>query len=67
MKNWSPPTVKFESKTNGELDRESAIVRCKQETMKRRMMCVFSVGSSYKQESDQMTKDKYIQTLHAPF
>ena len=31
--------------------------------MKRWMMSVFSLGSSYKQESGQMTKDKYIQTL----
>ena len=59
-------SVKFEGKTTGELDREGAIERCKQEAMKRRMMCLFSLGSSYKQESGQITKNKYIQTLHAP-
>ena len=59
-------SVKFKGKTTGELDREGAIERCKQETMKRRIMCAFSLGSSYKQESGQITKDKYIQTLHPP-
>ena len=62
---YSQRHVKIESKTTGELDREGAIAWCKQETMKRQMMCVFSLGSSYKQESGQMTKDKYIQTLHS--
>ena len=64
---WQVFSLKFESKITGELNREGATALCKQEAMKRRMMCVFSLGSSDKQESGQMTKDKYIQILHASF